>query len=130
MKVIFGTFFFYLSVVGFPQETPIPILRQNQEVNIDGSYRWSYETGNGIAAEEQGFLKKDSPDQEIQVAQGQFKYKDLDGQDIELAYIADENGFQPQGNHLPTPPPIPPSIQRALEYLATLPDEANSKKKF
>lgn len=30
-------------------------------------------------------------------------------------------GFQPQGDHLPTPPPIPPEIQRALEYLSTLP---------
>lgn len=26
-----------------------------------------------------------------------------------------------QGAHLPTPPPIPPEIQKALEYLKTLP---------
>ncbi|KAI4465724.1 cuticle protein [Holotrichia oblita] len=82
----------------------------------------NYETGNGIAAEEQGFLKNaGQPDDEIQVAQGQFHYTDPDGQLIQLSYIADENGFQPQGDHIPTPPPIPAAIQRALELLATLP---------
>ncbi|GBP92684.1 hypothetical protein EVAR_68286_1, partial [Eumeta japonica] len=25
------------------------------------------------------------------------------------------------GEHLPTPPPIPPAIEKALEYLKTLP---------
>ncbi|KAK9721341.1 Insect cuticle protein [Popillia japonica] len=105
-----------------PNTEPVPILRQEQEVNHDGSYKWSYETGNGIAAEEQGFLKNaGQPDDEIQVAQGQFHYTDPDGQLIQLSYIADENGFQPQGDHIPTPPPIPAAIQRALELLATLP---------
>lgn len=83
---------------------------------------FSYETGNSITAEEQGFLKNaGQADQEAQVAQGQFTYTSPEGQVIQLSYIADENGFQPQGEHLPTPPPIPPAIQKALEYLASLP---------
>lgn len=28
-----------------PTTEPIPILRQEQEVNYDGSYKWAYETG-------------------------------------------------------------------------------------
>ncbi|XP_013186280.2 endocuticle structural glycoprotein ABD-4 [Amyelois transitella] len=101
---------------------PIPIIRQEQIVNHDGSYKWSYETGNGISAEEQGYVKNQGvPDAEIQTAQGQYQYTAPDGQVIHLQYLADENGFQPQGSHLPTPPPIPEEIQKALDYLATLP---------
>lgn len=47
---------------------PIPILRQEQEVNFDGSYKYLYETGNGINAQEQGFLKNAGSDQEAQVS--------------------------------------------------------------
>ncbi|KAI5631618.1 insect cuticle protein domain-containing protein [Phthorimaea operculella] len=101
---------------------PIPIIRQEQNINPDGSYNWSYETGNGIQAEEQGYVKNQGvPEQEAQVAQGQYSYTAPDGQQIQLQYIADENGFQPQGAHLPTPPPVPEEIQKALAFLATLP---------
>lgn len=52
-----------------PTTEPIPILRQEQEINFDGTYKWAYETGNGIKAEEQGFLKNAGvPDQEAQVS--------------------------------------------------------------
>lgn len=89
-------------------------------INLNTVY--SYETGNSISAEEQGFLKNaGNPEQETQVAQGQVTYTSPEGQVIQISYIADENGFQPQGEHLPTPPPIPPAIQKALEFLATLP---------
>lgn len=51
-----------------PTTEPIPIIKQEQEVNFDGSYKWSYETGNGIQAEESGFLKNaGDPENEAQV---------------------------------------------------------------
>ncbi|XP_065163187.1 endocuticle structural glycoprotein SgAbd-8-like [Atheta coriaria] len=113
-----------------PTTEPVPILRQEQEVNFDGSYKWNYETGNSITAEEQGFLKNaGQPEQEAQVAQGQYKYTSPEGQVIELSYIADENGFQPVGAHLPTPPPIPAAIQKALDYLASLPSTESPQRR-
>ncbi|XP_068630893.1 endocuticle structural glycoprotein ABD-4-like [Battus philenor] len=102
----------------------IPILRYESEgPNVDGSYKWLYETGNEIKAEEAGYVKNfgKGEGEEEQVAQGKFSYKAPDGSVITLQYVADANGFQPQGDHLPTPPPIPPAIQRALDYLKSLP---------
>ncbi|CAG4937428.1 unnamed protein product [Colias eurytheme] len=103
----------------------IPIVRQEQVINPDGSYRWNYETGNGIAAEEAGSIKNQGiPEQESLSAQGQYQYTAPDGQIIQLQYVADENGFQPRGAHLPTSPPIPADIQKSLDYLATAPTPA------
>ncbi|KAF9798809.1 hypothetical protein SFRURICE_020373 [Spodoptera frugiperda] len=106
------------------QGQEIPIIKQTQEVNFDGSYQYSYETGNGIAAQEQGYLKNAGvKDAEAQVAQGSFTYTSPEGIPISVSYIADENGFQPQGAHLPTPPPIPEAIARALQYIESQPKQ-------
>ncbi|CAH0699929.1 unnamed protein product [Spodoptera exigua] len=98
---------------------PIPILKQESDINPDGSYQWAYETGNGIAANEKGALKNIGAEEPALQVEGQFSYPSEDGGNIQLSYVANENGFQPQGAHLPTPHPIPEAIQRALAYLAT-----------
>lgn len=49
---------------------PVPILKFESNQNHDGSYQYAYETGNGISAHEQGFVKNAGvKDGEIQVAQ-------------------------------------------------------------
>lgn len=85
---------------------------------------FSYEAGNGITADEQGQLKNaGNPQLEAMQAQGQFSYTSPEGIPIKVTYIADENGFRPVGDHLPTPPPIPPAIQKALDYIRSLPPQ-------
>ncbi|XP_050663756.1 endocuticle structural glycoprotein ABD-4-like [Leptidea sinapis] len=113
-----------------PADQVIAILKQEFDQQPDGSYVYSYETENGIKADEKGTLKKASgPDStDVIVAQGGFSYTAPDGTVINLNYVADdENGFRPEGAHLPTPPPIPPEIQKALDFLATLPPPAPSR---
>lgn len=108
--------------------SPIPILKQALDgPNPDGSYSYSYETGNGIQAQEDGHLTHQGTDDEAIEARGSFSYTDDDGQVIHLSYVANENGFQPEGSHLPTTPPVPPLILKALEYIAAHPEENESQ---
>lgn len=106
-------------------EAEAEIIAQDSNIDPDGSYQYSYETANGIRGQEQGTLKRSNNPAEtsdVIVASGSVSYTAPDGTVITLNYQADdENGFQPQGDHLPTPPPIPPQIQKALDYLASLP---------
>ncbi|XP_065082117.1 pupal cuticle protein Edg-78E-like [Ochlerotatus camptorhynchus] len=85
------------------------ILTQENILEPDGKYAWKYSTSNGIQAEESG--------QGGVAVQGSASWVGDDGVPIVLTYTADENGYHPQGVHLPTPPPIPEYILRALRYI-------------
>ncbi|XP_047991039.1 larval cuticle protein LCP-17-like [Leguminivora glycinivorella] len=100
-------------------------ISQASDVRPDG-YDSSYQTSNGISASESGQLKSVGPQEEAIVVNGQVQYTADDGTPIQLTYIADENGFQPQGPHLPTPPPVPEAIARALAYIAAHPPPPES----
>lgn len=83
-------------------------LRYDSEIDGD-SFAYSFETSNGISAEENGVATNG-----VQ-AQGGFSYIGDDGQQYKVTYTANENGYLPQGDHLPTPPPIPDEILRSIE---------------
>lgn len=88
---------------------------KTQEINTseDGSYRFNYESDNGISIAESGVGGV--------VVNGQASWISQEGVPLSITYVADENGYQPTGFHLPTPPPIPEAIARALKYVAEHP---------
>lgn len=122
------------SAASLSPDADAPILNQLSDISPDGSYQSSYETGNGISAQESGVLKSVGQETAEEVS-GSFKYSAPDGTPIQLTYIANENGFQPQGAHLPVAPapePIPAYIARALDWIAAHPykEEAVLARKY
>ncbi|XP_061712769.1 pupal cuticle protein 20-like, partial [Cydia pomonella] len=101
---------------GFSRGAHIPILSYENVNNGDGNYRYSYETGNGIRAHENGSPRAQGPEGPAVTADGAFSYTAPDGQQVSLTYTADENGFHPVGSHIPTPPPIPEAILKSLQF--------------
>ncbi|XP_055326803.1 endocuticle structural glycoprotein SgAbd-4-like [Sitodiplosis mosellana] len=79
--------------------------------DLDGNYQVQFESSNGIASNEGGVAG--------QIVQGSTTWIAKNGEPLAISFVADENGYRPMGFHLPTPPPIPLAIQRALDYLAT-----------
>lgn len=108
----------------------VPIVRQDLDVGFDGTYVNSFETGNGIVMEEHGVLKnagvKDAEEEEVI---GSVSYTAPDGTPISFKYVANGNGYQVEGSHLPVAPPMPVAIARALEWIAAHPKVEEPVKK-
>ena len=79
----------------------------------------SFEADNGIVVNESGNLKEIGPTVEDSgiVSRGSYSYVGDDGSIYTVNYVADENGFQATGAHLPTPPPIPGHVSILLDNL-------------
>lgn len=61
----------------------------------------SYETSDGVSRTEEAEVKNAGTENEILVVRGTISWYAPDGQQYTITFIADENGFQPQGDHLP-----------------------------
>ncbi|XP_016988958.1 pupal cuticle protein Edg-78E-like isoform X2 [Drosophila rhopaloa] len=97
----------------YNQDAGAYITKSDADITPEGNYNYAYETSNGIAAQESGIGGNH--------ATGGYSYYSPEGELVQISYVADENGYQPQGALLPTPPPIPAAILRSLEYIRTRP---------
>jgi hypothetical protein len=105
------------ALVTYPS-TAFPLSYSDTSVILPIKLLCSYETGNNIIAEETGFLKNPGiENEEALVQHGSYTYTAPDGSIITVTYTADEQGFRAEGAHLPTPPPIPPEIQKSLDII-------------
>ncbi|XP_017080293.1 pupal cuticle protein Edg-78E-like [Drosophila eugracilis] len=104
----------------YNQDGAAYITKQGADIDPQGPYNFQYETSNGIAAQESGIGGHH--------ATGGYSYYSPEGQLVQISYLADENGYQPQGALLPTPPPIPVAILKSLEYIRTHPQYVEPQK--
>lgn len=63
----------------------------------ENSYDFGYELSDKQAREEHGELKQIPNDEPGHSARGSYSFVADDGQTYTVNYVADENGFQPQG---------------------------------
>jgi len=124
-----------------PNVPTVTILSQTDVIGADGSFNNSFEASNGIKQQNSGFLKsvlipqtrEDGTDTgekvegNIVVQTGSYSFTGDDGVVYTITYIADENGFQPQGEHIPTPPAIPAQILDSLKLSA---EEASQQQAY
>ncbi|CAD7012865.1 unnamed protein product [Ceratitis capitata] len=101
-------------------EAHAEIKAMHSDVRPDG-FEYALETSNGIQAAHSG-------DQQGN-AHGDFQWVSPEGEHVQISYIADENGYQPKSDLLPTPPPIPEAILRALEYIRTHPPKEEPERR-
>ncbi|XP_039487599.1 larval cuticle protein 65Ag1 [Drosophila santomea] len=76
------------------------IVNQVSDVNAD-SYSYKFETSDGTKQEQRGSLKNLGPEDDALQVAGSYSFVDQDGQTHTINYVADENGFQPQGEDIP-----------------------------
>ncbi|EDW72935.1 uncharacterized protein Dwil_GK16914 [Drosophila willistoni] len=81
------------------------ILKSVSEVGPE-SFQFDWETSDGQAAQAEGHLNNVGSENESLAVKGSYRFIGDDGVTYEVQYIADENGFQPQGAHLPVAPEV------------------------
>merc|ERR1712071_325514 len=119
--ILIAVFLAVAAAAPAPQESqPILILKQSQNHDTEKQiYSFSYKTENGLSVSESGVQKQigDKPEEAGTVSQVKYSYPE-DSVTYTITWVADENGFQATGDHLPTPPPMPEHVVKMLADLA------------
>lgn len=106
--------------------TPVPIIAQSQNVDPDGSFQWSYQSGDGTFQEQVGRHVLLRSGEDAESVQGSASWVDPDGNPHEISYVADEEGYRPKSADLPVGPPLPPLIAKALQWIRDHPSPART----
>ncbi|XP_062134433.1 cuticular protein 47Eg [Drosophila sulfurigaster albostrigata] len=115
----FFVLFACLLAVAFANEDA-GVLRSEAEVNPE-NFRYVIELDNGVKAEQSGDLKNG----EEWVVNGAASHTSPEGESISIQYEADANGYKVLSANppLPTPPPIPEAILKAIAYIEAHPSQ-------
>ncbi|CAH0758072.1 unnamed protein product [Diatraea saccharalis] len=98
--------------------TPTSVIKNELSYGDNGSYKYEYQIADGTHVGEEGYYTDPKGADESLVKKGWYSYPGEDGKIYTVTYWADHTGFHATGDHLPTPPPVPPAIQAALDQQA------------
>merc|ERR1711972_75278 len=103
----------------YEYKEPIAITKYGSVSDETGKYSYNFEAASGIKMSEEGEQKHFGDKLEEgygSVARGSYSYE-LEGVTYTINWVADENGFQPTGAHLPVAPPMPEYVVKMLADL-------------
>merc|ERR1712142_514672 len=87
------------------------VLRDDRVDNGDGSFSYAVEADNGINTSVQGSVGSEGQSN----MEGSYTVQLEDGSVAVVRFVANELGFQPQSDILPTPHPTPKHVFKLLE---------------
>ncbi|XP_043222693.1 adhesive plaque matrix protein-like [Amphibalanus amphitrite] len=96
---------------GHSSYKPIAILGQEDVHPGDGTYSSKFSTENGIYRSETGVpvpgygKNAYGEAEDLYRQEGSWSYTNGYGEEVKVAFVADENGYQPSSDILPTPVP-------------------------
>ncbi|XP_064543190.1 larval cuticle protein 65Ab1-like [Drosophila montana] len=81
---------------------PSDVVITDQRLDVEPE-KWSFNsaTSDGASAQQSGVLTNAGSEHEAIAVKGSFEHVGPDGVKYTVNYIADENGFQPEGAHIP-----------------------------
>ncbi|CAH1104495.1 unnamed protein product, partial [Psylliodes chrysocephalus] len=92
-----------------PKQARILRYETEQGVGPEG-YKYAVETSDGVVKEEQGVFENAGTKEESLKVVGRYLYPGgPNGELLTIEYVADKNGFQPIGEHIPKP--VEPVVQ-------------------
>merc|ERR1739838_376566 len=103
-----------LPLSAAPLPLPAEGLVSGHIPDADGNYDFEFETDTGEYRREEGRVKNGNTNE----ISGEYSWTSPEGELVSFTYIADENGYQAQGTHLPEAPPLHPHIKLGLELIA------------
>ncbi|XP_073815426.1 larval cuticle protein 65Ab1-like [Musca autumnalis] len=104
LLIVLAALFAIVAVAAPAPEENVEILKQESHVEPDG-YSFDVETSDGTSRHEEGKVKDADSEHPALVVTGTYTWKDEhDGTVYTVNYVADENGFQPTGDHIPQLP--------------------------
>ncbi|KAL5287371.1 hypothetical protein ACFFRR_008335 [Megaselia abdita] len=94
----------------------ISVVSRSESVREDG-FDFALQQSDGQVQHQSGVLSGHGEGAAL-AQKGDFAWTSPEGESIAVSYIADENGYQPTGAHLPVAPAIPDHVVRLVKYLS------------
>ncbi|KAK9869776.1 hypothetical protein WA026_003508 [Henosepilachna vigintioctopunctata] len=105
----------------FQLASPIYITRYINDFLPFQNYFYIYEQSDGQKKEESGsYVEETNPDESYFAVKGSYSYVGDDGQNYNVSYTADKDGFQPEGEHIPPSAGVKPKLGISGAALASL----------